>query len=147
MADTWYWTDTGIKNGLDRLTGQGMPDVPGGGVLRLYKNNPSPAPSKGSSLGDFTQCDFPGYAGVTLASSTWAAASVGSNVASSTYGAAVAFTRSSTGAPQTVYGAYLTNAANTELWGCCLFAGGPYSITNSGEKVNVTPTWTTESEN
>jgi len=147
VADTWYFTDDGIKLSLGKITGQDGSTPLGSSVLRLYKNNPSPAPSKATVLGDLTQCTFAGYSGQTLSSSNWAAATVTAHVASSLYSFNVDFTRSSTGTPEDVYGAYLTDSTNTQLLGVCLFAGGPYVVEFSGDKVTVKPRWTVESKN
>lgn len=148
MADTWYWTDDGIAVGLGKLTGKNITDLPpGSGTLRLFQNNPSPAPSKNTVLADLTECTFAGYSGAALNTSTWAAATVTGHVATSTYGATVTFTRSTTGAGQTVYGAYVTDSGNTKLYGVCLFAGGPFTVTSAGDQVSCIPRWTLESKN
>jgi len=146
MADTWYWTDDGIKAGLDNML-QFTGGTIGGATLRLFQNNPSPAPSKASVLGDLTQCTFAGYAGVGLSSANWPAASVASHVASSVHSTSVTFTRSTSGTVQNCYGAYLTDLGNTKLYGVCLFAGGPFPVTNAGDFVVCKPTLTFESKN
>lgn len=147
MADLWFFADQGINNILVNMTVPGGTPPPGNGVLRLYQNNPSPAPSKSSVLGDLTQCTFPGYAPVTLVTADWGSPTIAANVASVTASSAKTYTRSTTGAGQTVYGAYITDSGNTLLYAVCLFAGGPFTLATAGDKVNVLPTLTMQSKN
>lgn len=144
MADTIYQNDDALSRCLDSVTGKSASPI-GGGTLRLFT-----APTTVSQtrvIGDFTEATFPGYAGVALTPATWAAAADSAHVASSLYGATVTFTRSSTGAAQTVYGWYLTDAGNTKLYACALFASGPYTVTNNGDAISVVPTLTYQSLN
>lgn len=144
MADTVYINDDGIKADVDSITGKSATPI-GGGKLRLFT-----APTTVNNtkvIGDFTEATFAGYAAVALTTSTWAAATAASHVATSTYGATVTFTRSTTGASQTIYGWYLTDSAGTKLYACALFASGPYTVTNSGDKINVVPSLTNQSLN
>jgi hypothetical protein len=144
-TSTWYVNDDGIKLELDRITGNTMASGLGNGQLRLFKSNTTV--SKSTVLGDLTECDFPGYSAASLNQSNWAAATVSAHVASSEYSSNVEFTRSSTGSAQSVYGAYITNAGNTELWGCSTFSDGPYVLDTAGQKVLVKPKWQVESKN
>lgn len=101
--------------------------------MHLYKNNVTPATT--SVLGDFTECDFAGYAAQNIV--TWGAASVTAHVGKIT-AAANTFTRSSTGTAQNVYGYYITDAASAVLEWAELDPAGPRVVTSAGDSVTVT---------
>jgi len=142
-ADVLYQNDDALSRLLDAVTGKGGGNI-GGGTLRLF-TAPTTV-SKTRVFGDFTQATFTGYAGVVLATATWATAAVTANVAAATYGANVVFTKG-VGAAQTIYGWYLTDAGNTKLYACALFASGPYTVTNPGDAITVVPTLNYQSTN
>src|SRR3972149_6191091 len=71
--------------------------------LRLYKNDKTPV--EADTEADYTQADYAGYAAVTLTGSSWTVTEGAPTIATF---AQQSFTRSSTGAAQTVYGYYLT---------------------------------------
>lgn len=144
MADTIYENDDSLSRTLDSTTGKSASPI-GGGTLRLF-TAPTTV-SQARVIGDFTEATFAGYAAVALATATWAAAAVSAHVASSLYGATVTFTRNATGAAQTIYGWYLTDAGNTKLYACALFGAGPYTVTNNGDAISVVPTLTHQSLN
>lgn len=143
MADTLFECDDGIKANLDTTTGKAATPI-GAGTLRLF--TAPGAVSKTTALGALTQATFAGYAGIALTSANWAAATVAANVASSAYSVPGVFTKT-VGAAQTVLGAYITDAANTKLYSCWLFAGGSVTVTNPGDTITVTPTLTHQSLN
>ncbi len=144
MPDTIFLNDDGVKRALDLKTGKSSAPI-GGQVLRLFT-----APTTVSQtrvIGDFTEATFAGYAGAALTTTTWATATLNGHVAESTYGANVTFTRSTTGAPQSIYGWYITDPAKVWLFACALFASGPFTVTNSGDSITVVPTLTDQSLN
>lgn len=143
-ADTLYQNDDGLTRLLDAITGKGGGNI-GGGTLRLFKNNVTVDHT--TAFGALTQATFSGYAGVALTTGTWAAAGVASHLATSTYGATVTFTRNATGATETIYGWYLTDAGNTKLYACANFAAGPFAMTNNGDSIGVVPTLSYQSLN
>jgi hypothetical protein len=144
MADTLFINDDGLKRALDIKTGAGGGSL-GTGTLRLFTAPTSV--SQPNVLGDFTEATFAGYSPPTLIGPTWAVATLTAHVASSTYGANVTFTRSTTGAPQSIFGWFLTDAAKTKLYACALFASGPFTVTNAGDSITVVPTLTEQSLN
>lgn len=101
--------------------------------LHLYKTNVTPTTS--SVLGDFTECDFAGYAAQSVV--TWGAASLAAHVAA-IVAAANTFTRSTTGSGQTVYGYYVTDNGITILLWAELDPAAPITLTNSGDSYTVT---------
>lgn len=101
--------------------------------MHLYKTNVTPTTA--SVVGNFTECDFAGYAAQDII--TWGAASVTSHVAKIT-AAANTFTRSSTGAAQNIYGYFITNAAGSLLYWAELDPSAPRTVTNIGDSVTVT---------
>jgi hypothetical protein len=143
-TDTIYINSDGLVANLNSMTGKSATPI-GGGTLRLFTSPTTVSDS--TVIGSMTEATFTGYAGVALTESSWATAVTSGGVASSTYGAAVTFTRSATGTGQTVYGWYITDAGNTKLYASALFANGPYTLANNGDSVTVTPTLTDQSLN
>jgi len=144
VADTLYINDDGIKADLDSITGKAATPI-GAGTLRLFT---APTTVDHTTVfASMVEATFAGYAGVALLAANWAASSVAAHLASSVYGGTVTFTRSTTGAVQNIYGWYLTDPANTKLYACALFAGGPLPLTNAGDSITVVPTLEDESIN
>jgi len=144
MPDNIFVNGDGLKRSLDSKTGKANAPI-GTGTLRLFT-----APmtvNQGRVIGDFTEATFTGYAGVALTGATWPSATLTGPVATSTYGANVTFTRTSSGAPQLIYGWFLTDAAKTLLYACALFASGPFAMVNAGDSITVVPTLTDQSLN
>jgi hypothetical protein len=82
--------------------------------LRLYKNNYSPV--KDSTLGDFTEADFDGYAQQDVIPANWPAPTTAGGVAQSIYGPGVLEFDCNSGS-QNVYGYYVVDATGTiVLW-------------------------------
>lgn len=103
--------------------------------LALFKTNVTPTTS--SVLATFTEADFPGYARQSIV--TWPVPAVGAHIASMA-AAANTFTRSTTGANQTIYGyMVLDNAGTTLLW-AELDPNAPINLTNAGDSYTVTAT-------
>jgi hypothetical protein len=143
-ADTIYENDDGIAAILNASTGKAISPI-GTGTLRLFT---APTSVSHSTLfAAMTEATFTGYASVALTGATWASAAVSAHVASAAYGAGITFTRTAPGAPQTIYGWYLTDAANTKLYACALFASGPYIMANAGDSITVGPSLSHQSLN
>jgi hypothetical protein len=87
-------------------------------VLRLYKNNITPADS--DTAGTYTEATFPGYAAITLTGASWNAAASGSI----SYSAQQTFTCSGT-ATDDIYGYYITQATS----GTLVYSGDAIKIT------------------
>lgn len=138
MTQTLYQNDDGIKRQLDFYTGAGGAADLNGGKCRLCTAPTSFTHSK--VFGDFAEATFNGYAAVTLSSANWPAASVSAHVASAVYAVTITFTCTGGGSPETVYGFYITDSGNTKLLYCSGLDGGPYTIQNNGDKVEITLT-------
>ena len=108
--------------------------------LRLYKNDKTPA--DGDTEANYTVADFAGYASVTLTGGSWVV--VEGAPTEATY-AQQTFTRSSTGAAQTIYGYYLVQVTSGKLVWVERFASAVV-ITNAGETIKVTPRITAKDE-
>jgi hypothetical protein len=129
---------------LDEQTGKSSAHAYDGAKVMLFKNNPTLSTS--TVKADLTEADFAGYAQITLAAATFAAASVASHLASTTYGSTLTWTRSTTGTAQTVYGMAVLNSAGTKIICVGNFDGGPYTVTNSGDAISETLTLRRSSE-
>lgn len=103
-------------------------------ILRLWQNDFTPAPD--SDSGDFQECDFPGYAPVTLTS--WTTAFLNPAGLGQSTGPVVLFTRSAGGTPQPAYGAYVTDQAGNWVW-ANVRAGGPFTFAGLGDQLAVLP--------
>lgn len=96
--------------------------------VRLYKNNHTPA--HGDTISSYTEADFDNYAPITL--SSWPGSSLdGSFNAVSTH-PDVVFSQTGTTTTNTIYGAYLTDAAGTYLIGAEANPNGPQSMNAAG---------------
>lgn len=100
--------------------------------LHLYSNNLTPNTS--STLGSFTECTFPGYAAIALAS--FGAPSVSSHVATMSETTRT-FTRSSTGTAENVYGYFVTDDTDTVLLWSEKDPNGPFVMQNAGDSYSV----------
>jgi hypothetical protein len=104
-------------------------------VLKLFSNNITPADS--DTAASYTECNFPGYAAITLPGASWSTPSGGT-----TTFAERTFTRNVTGTPQNVYGYYVVQLTSGVLMWSERDASGPFAMTNNGDTVRVTPTMT-----
>lgn len=102
-------------------------------VLRLYKNNITPADS--DVAGTYTEAVFGGYAAITLTGASWGAASAGTI----TYGSQQTFTCNTT-ATDDIYGYYCTQLGSGILVYSERDASAPFPIRNSGDAIKITPT-------
>ena len=126
---------TGEQEFLDRI-------VNGSYTVRLYSNDVvtglTLAELDALTSGDFTEATFPGYAASALVGGAWVVS--GSNPAMAIY-PQVSFTRSTSGALDTVYGFYVTRDSDGEVrW----FEQAPSVITiaTGGDSIVVTPVLT-----
>lgn len=109
--------------------------------LRLFKNNVTPAET--DVAGDYTVADFTGYSNAALTGSSWGAASGGAP-SSIAYGSQQTFTSSASQSAQSIYGYYLVQASSGTLVWAERFANGPYSISEIGDAIALTPAITLE---
>lgn len=103
-------------------------------VLRLYKNDVTPAET--DTAATYTEADFTGYSSATLTGASWTVSEGAPTEASY---AQQTFTSSADQTAQTIYGYYLTRATSGRLAWAERFTNGPYTITNNGDSVSVTP--------
>lgn len=102
-------------------------------VLRLYKNNITPADS--DTAGTYTEAVFTGYAGITLTGASWGAASAGTI----TYGSQQTFTCGAA-ATDDIYGYYCTQLSSGILVYSERDASAPFAVRNNGDAIKITPT-------
>jgi hypothetical protein len=127
---------TGANLALENLVNKTAPvDL----TLRLYQNNATISNALVIGAG-IVEATFTGYSAIALTAAAWNAAASGSIATA----AVKEFTSSIGSQSQTIYGYYLTNAAGTVLYWIEAFAGGPYTIVNNGDKIQVTPTITAD---
>lgn len=122
---------------LDLVTADWAAD---GLTLHLYKNNFTP-PVDADVVGNYTECDFGGYASQALSAfpgSSWA------TPRATTTGAAKVFTATGASA-NVVYGYYVTNSAGDLVWAERNAAGG-VTIGSAGQTYTVTPVMTNRDE-
>lgn len=104
--------------------------------IKLYTNNKTPG--EGDIGSDYTEASFSGYANLALTPGSWTITSV-SGYANATY-AVQTFTSDSAQASQSVYGYYITsNVGSQQLVWAERFTDGPYTITNNGDSIKITP--------
>jgi hypothetical protein len=105
--------------------------------LALYKNNYTPINT--SLLANFTECNFDGYARITLTG--WPAAALDANNKAATALAAQTFTCTGAVTPNDVYGMFVVSGA-----GALMFAernpSGPITINTAGQTYSYTPKFT-----
>ena len=107
-------------------------------VLKLFKNDKTPA--EGDVAADYTECDFAGYASVTLTGANW---TVTEGAPSSAAYAQQVFTN--TGAvAQSVYGYFLVRASSGRIAYAERFTGAPFVVQNAGDEIKITPTITAD---
>ena len=99
--------------------------------LRLFKNNITP--SSISVIGDFTEADYSGYAGVTTVS--FASATEVSNKAQITDAAARGFTHNGGGTANTVYGYYYESGSGKLILAEAF--SSPVTMASFGDNVSV----------
>jgi hypothetical protein len=99
--------------------------------LQLFTNNHTPGQADLTSA--YTLPTDPDYAAIALPGSGWTVAVSGSTVEATNPGGTFTFSTLAT-----VYGYYLSNAANTVFGGGELFSGGPITVPSAGGLLEVT---------
>lgn len=102
-------------------------------VIRLYSNNYTPV--DGSTVANFTEAAFTGYAAVSLNPATFPTSSISANVAVSTYPTAPTFTCTG-GGGQTVYGWYAEGATSGKVLAAQKFDAARVIVSGSNEKLD-----------
>lgn len=105
------------------------------GNLHLHLNTNNYAPVKTSTVSNFTESTATGYSLATLTGASWVIATDGSNNTVATY-PEVTFTYT---AAESVYGYYVTDAADTTLVYAEQF-GAVANVPSGGGSIKVTPT-------
>lgn len=101
-------------------------------VLELFQNNITPADT--DTKVTYTAASFTGYAAVTLTGASWNAASGGSIA----YSAQQSFTCSGVSS-NSIYGYYVYQSVSNILLWSERDGSAPFTIANSGDKVQLTP--------
>jgi hypothetical protein len=103
--------------------------------LRLYVSNTTPA--EGDTTVTYTEMSTQGYAEKNLVGTSWAV----STAAGTTTGsyAEQTWTFDGTGGDTSVYGYFVVNAVTHGLLWAELFSAGPYTISNNGDQIKLTP--------
>ncbi len=104
--------------------------------LRLYLTNITPSDTDTATTYSANEASFTGYSAITLTGASWGTAASGAI----TYGSQQTFTCSGTGATQNVYGYFVTQVTSGILLYSEKDASAPAPITNSGDKLLITPT-------
>lgn len=104
-------------------------------ILKLYTNNHAPA--NGDTAASYTEMTTQGYTAKTLTGASWTVAT-GSRPATASY-AQQTWTANGTGGATTVYGYFAVYTTSGLLAFAELFSDGPYTMTNSGDAISVTP--------
>ena len=103
-------------------------------ILKLFTSNTTPADTDTAST--YTEASFTGYTAKTLTGASW---TVTTGAPSEASFAQQSFTSSASQTAQTVYGYYVIQTTSTELMWSERFTDGPYTVTNNGEEIRVTP--------
>lgn len=104
-------------------------------VLRLFVDNVTP--NEVYTAASVTQASGFGYAPITLSGASWTITE-----GAPTFAAYPQQTFTFTGALGPVYGYYLTRATSGRIAVIERFSDGPYTITNNGDQIKITPTLT-----
>lgn len=124
------FAEYGLKNALEKsVYGSGGAGV--GMYCRLFTNNYTPLES--SVVSDFTQATFTGYAAIQLTS--WSTPAYSSGKAR-TSNAVITFTNTG-GSSATIYGYYVTDSGNTNLFFAERDPLGPITL-NPGDSYAIT---------
>lgn len=106
-------------------------------VMKLYSNNVTIGDA--TVAANFTEATFSGYAAKTLTGASWNAAASGSiTYAQQTYAC------DNDAANESIYGYFVTQVTSGTLLYAEAFTDGPYTISNNGDQIKVTPTITAD---
>lgn len=102
--------------------------------MRLFKSNTTPTSTM--TLADYTEATFTGYSAVTATSGSWTI-NEGAPT-SATQASATTFTCTAA-TSEAIYGYYLSQITSSQLMWSERFSDGPYTLTNNGDKIILTP--------
>ena len=108
--------------------------------LKLFKNDKAPGDT--DTTAGYTEADFPGYAGIQLAS--WSAAVTNADGKGELNETARTFTMTGSSPTNTIYGYYVTDGSNNLLW--AERAAAPYAMDANGKTYTVVPKLTGRTE-
>jgi hypothetical protein len=129
---TWLIPNEGKTRWLDLAIGGGTPTDTTFDV-KLFQNNYTPTDSDTSA--SYTEATFTGYASVSVARSTYAASTIGSNIATSVSSATPTFTCTG-GSAQTIYGAYVVGHTSGKVFAAVRFDNARTMANGSVEVLN-----------
>ena len=112
-----------------------------GSHMHAYKNDVAPGPA--TVLGDFTECNFAGYAPFPLVG--WSPAALDGTGHAATNAPKATFTPTAVGGSGNIYGYYITDDADGSLIGAERFSDAPVAIAQFAN-LEVNHTFTTKSE-
>jgi hypothetical protein len=132
MPDTYDISDDELGSELASIiAGWGV----GPFTLHLFQNDYTPVP--GTTLGSFSECNYPGYSAAPFDPSGFSIPVVTAHVANSTLSSAVSFVADPSGfSSQPAYGYYVTSVGGAYLWSVRFET--TVNVT-PGLTVNVTP--------
>ena len=105
--------------------------------LCLFKNDYTPV--EGTTEANVTAADFTGYAVIQLTAASW---TITPGAPTSAAYAQQTFTSSAGSQNQPIYGYYIKQRTSGKLVWAERFSDGPYTITNNGDNIKITPTIT-----
>lgn len=103
-------------------------------ILRLYTNNYTPVVT--SLNNSFTDAAGGNYAAITLDKNNWSTALNG-NISEASYAEQTYTFNGNLTGNATVYGYFVTDAANAAIWGERF--GNSFTPTNNGDTIKITP--------
>jgi hypothetical protein len=114
-----------LKSFLNHTAGQNA-------VMRLYTNNITPAETDVTAT--YTEATGNGYGAITLTGSSWTFTE-----GDPSYGTYAQQTYTFTGALGNVYGYFMTQTTSGLLMFAERFTSAPFSITQNGDQIKITP--------
>lgn len=105
--------------------------------LCLFKNDYTPV--EGTTEANVTAADFTGYAVIQLTAASW---TITQGAPTSAAYAQQTFTSTAGSQNQPIYGYYVKQRTSGKLVWAERFTDGPYTITNNGDNIKITPTIT-----
>jgi hypothetical protein len=105
--------------------------------LCLFKNDYTPV--EATTEANVTAADFTGYSVIQLTAASW---TITPGAPTSAAYAQQTFTSSAGSQNQPIYGYYIKQRTSGKLLWAERFSDGPYTITNNGDNIKITPTIT-----
>lgn len=105
--------------------------------LCLFKNDYTPV--EGTTEANVTAADFTGYSVIQLTAASW---TITPGAPTSAAYAQQTFTSTAGSQNQPIYGYYIKQRTSGKLVWAERFSDGPYTITNNGDNIKITPTIT-----